>query len=550
MLGVPGLIHCIRKKSVAVVNAIGSQLSDDRALLPFSSQIIRYYLGEAPLLATLPTYWLGDHDQRELVLADIEKFTIRGLYGERIYLGGDGHLPSQEKIDAVRCEILSAPARYVAQPQDCDAQTISFQDGERRKSRQDHILFALRKSGGDIEVFPGALTRVSTKDSEFTSSELGGGSKDTWVQVGLDKKSDEWDPSRQVDSKIPLHGVTSRVAEAYYWLGRYLERAYDLAGMVSVIESLELEELNPTERMNYRPVWNRILPMLEGSGAASRRTISSPEGRYRLTFDPAEPGSVISTIHRAFSNAESVLETLSLDAWGVMSGLRARFDAVNFQPDAPTETLANASREFCLFAREMIPRFFGTAKCTMLADDGWSFCEIGQLLERAAITANAVTSIAGPLLQTSRASLRPHAVEIRLSAFLRLLNSRDIYRRVYQMRIEPLPLLELLWTNPVAPRSVVRCLQGCAARIREGENVISPSTDKALSTIERLIESIQTSDWEALLSSKKSGASKSTLQVHSDDLLQSLLGLHTVICDSFLNHQVLMHDETKPPFTA
>jgi uncharacterized alpha-E superfamily protein len=550
MLGVPGLIHCIRKKSVAVVNAIGSQLSDDRALLPFSSQIIRYYLGEAPLLPTLPTYWLGEHDQRELVLADIEKFTIRGLYGERIYLGGDGHLPSQEKIDAVRAEILGDPARYVAQPQACDAQTISFQDGERRKSRQDHILFALRKSGGDIEVFPGALTRVSTKDSEFTSSELGGGSKDTWVQVGVDKKSDEWDPSRQVDSKIPLHGVTSRVAESYYWLGRYLERAYDLAGMVSVIESLELEELNPTERMNYRPVWNRILPMLEGSSSASRRTISSPEGRYRLTFDPAEPGSVISTIHRAFSNAESVLETLSLDAWGVMSGLRARFDAVNFQPDAPTETLANASREFCLFAREMIPRFFGTAKCTMLADDGWSFCEIGQLLERAAITANAVTSIAGPLLQTSRASLRPHAVEIRLSAFLRLLNSRDIYRRVYQMRIEPLPLLELLWTNPVAPRSVVRCLQGCASRIRDGENVLSPATDKALSTIERLIESIQTSDWEALLSSKKSGASKSTLQVHSDGLLQSLLGLHTVICDSFLNHQVLMHDETKPPFTA
>jgi uncharacterized alpha-E superfamily protein len=233
-----------------------------------------------------------------------------------------------------------------------------------------------------------------------------------------------------------------------------------------------------------------------------------------------------------------------------MSGLRARFDAVNFQPDAPTETLANASREFCLFAREMIPRFFGTAKCTMLADDGWSFCEIGQLLERAAITANAVISIAGPLLQTSRASLRPHAVEIRLSAFLRLLNSRDIYRRVYQMRIEPLPLLELLWTNPVAPRSVVRCLQGCAARIREGETVLSPATDKALSTIERLIESIQASDWEALLSRKKSGASKSALQLHSDHLLQSLLGLHTVICDSFLNHQVLMHDETKPLFSA
>lgn len=320
--------------------------------------------------------------------------------------------------------------------------------------------------------------------------------------------------------------------------------------MVSVIESLELEELNPTERMNYRPVWNRMLPVLEGSGSSSRRTISSPEGRYRLAFDAAEPGSVISTIHRAFNNAESVLETLSLDAWAVMSGLRARFDAVEFRPDAPPEALASASREFCLLAREMIPRFFGTAKCTMLADDGWNFCEIGQLLERAAITANAVTSIAGPLLQPSRLTLRPHAVEIRLSAFLRLLNSRDIYRRVYQMRIEPHALLELLWTNPVAPRSVAGCLQGCAALIRTGENVLAPATDKALATMDNLLQKIRASDWEALLEAKKSGSSKSPLQRHSESLLESLLGLHTVICDSFLNHQVLMHEESKTAAAA
>jgi uncharacterized alpha-E superfamily protein len=193
----------------------------------------------------------------------------------------------------------------------------------------------------------------------------------------------------------------------------------------------------------------------------------------------------------------------------------------------------------------MIPRFFGTAKCTMLADDGWNFCEIGQLLERAAITANAVASIAGPLMQSSGKSLRPHAVEIRLSAFLRLLNSRDIYRRVYQMRIEPLPLLDLLWTNPVAPRSVVRCLEGCAARIREGGNVISPATDRALATIGNLIQAIRSSDWEDLLAARKQPNAKSPLQTHSETLLQNLLGLHTVICDSFLNHQVVMNSETK-----
>jgi glycine/serine hydroxymethyltransferase len=71
-----------------------------------------------------------------------------------------------------------------------------------------------------------------------------------------------------------------------------------------------------------------------------------------------------------------------------MSQLREKFDAVAFDPAAPTESLAATSRELCLFARQAIPQFFGTSKVTMLADDGWSFCEIGQLLERAAITCN------------------------------------------------------------------------------------------------------------------------------------------------------------------
>ena len=102
LLGVAGLVHCIRKGTVAVVNAIGSQLSDDRALLPFAGQIIRFYLGERPLLPGLPTYWLGDIDQREMVLSDIEKFTIRPLSGEKVLLGGDGRVPPAEEIDNAR----------------------------------------------------------------------------------------------------------------------------------------------------------------------------------------------------------------------------------------------------------------------------------------------------------------------------------------------------------------------------------------------------------------------------------------------------------------
>lgn len=545
LLGVPGLVHCIRKGTVAVVNGIGSQLADDRSLLPFASKIIRYYLGERPLLKSLPTYWLGDLDQQEMVLADLESFTIRPLYGERVVLGGDGKRPSESALEAARREILANASQFVAQPQSCDALTICYGKGERAERRQDHILFALRRGGEDFEVFPGALTRVSTGDTPFTASELGGGSKDTWVHGDPEVRGDRVDVYRSAESVPPSQHVTSRVAEAFYWLGRYLERAFNLAGMVGVIEALELEELNPTERTHYRPVWNRILPPLEG-GTVRRRSISSPVGRYRLTLDVDEPGSVVNTLLRASSNAESILETLSLEAWGVVSLLRDQFKKVKFRPDAPPEVLAATSRKLCDKVRQLVPQFFGTAECTMLADGGWKFCEIGQRIERAAITANALQSVAGPLLEPgSEADRTEHAMEIRLSAFLRMLNSRDVYRRVYQMRIEPAPLLDLLWRNPLAPRSVLRCLRICAERISQGEDTTSPATARAVAAIGNLTGAIQATDWEALL---HASGRPSPLQSHCTSLLERVLGIHDLISDSFLNHQIHMRHETPTLF--
>src|SRR4029079_12864903 len=98
--------------------------------------------------------------------------------------------------------------------------------------------------------------------------------------------------ARQREVPLPAQHVSSRVAEAFYWIGRYLERAHNLAVMIGVIESLELEELNSTERTLYRPVWNRILPPLGNPGSVTRRNISSPAGRYRLTLDLDEPDSI------------------------------------------------------------------------------------------------------------------------------------------------------------------------------------------------------------------------------------------------------------------
>jgi uncharacterized alpha-E superfamily protein len=447
---------------------------------------------------------------------------------------------------AAKETVLRNSGQYVAQPQDCDALTVSYHDGRRVARRQDHILFALRKSEGQYDTFPGALTRVSTNESPFTANELGGGSKDTWVQAPSDFEEPAPDRTRLREALLPSQHVSSRVAEAFYWTGRYLERAHNLAVMIGVIESLELEELNLIERTLYRPVWDRILPPLENPGSVSRRNISSPAGRYRLTLDLEEPDSVVRAIQRAAANSESILECLSLEAWSVLSTLRSRFQRARFRPQASQEELTAFTRRYCDWVVKAVPEFFGTAQGTMIADGGWAFCEIGQLLERAIITANAVCSIMRPMPR--RNAPPEHEAEIRLSAFLRLINSRDVYRRVYQLRIEPAPMLDLLWKNPVAPRSVARCLETCRERLRGTREQTTGATMRTLAGIEQLLHEIRLTDWEELLKEAESASSSKSnvLLDHGSALLNATLEIHHLIADAFLNHQIHMGPDIQP----
>jgi uncharacterized circularly permuted ATP-grasp superfamily protein/uncharacterized alpha-E superfamily protein len=552
LLGVPGLAQCVRAGTVAVANAMGSQLADDRALLQFSRRIIRFYLGEEELLPTLRTWWLGDLDQRDHVLDRLDEFDIRPLYGEPFA----HHAGSRkEDLDKLRKRLVDEPQNFVAQPRDAGAVTVCLdRKGALDDRYQDHIVFALRCPGGDYEVFPGALTRVSPEDSAFTASELGGGSKDTWV-LATDA---EVGPRALVVNRVSeLHApqtyVTSRVADSFYWLGRYLERAQSLAYMVGVVESLETEELNRAERQLYRPVWNRVLPPLENRETGRKRGISSALERYHLVLDGREEGSVSSTLRRAVWNAGQIMECLSVEAYGVLSNLEGRFARARFKPEADEASLALATQRFSAEATSGIAEFFGTAEATMLADRGWNFCLLGQQFERAVITANAgltiFKSIATRMEKLSE--LPEHAVEIELSAFLRLLGSRDAYRRVYQMRTEPVPVLQLLYDHPEMPRSVRRCLGRCA-RLLGSKDDESPGMVRTREALEGVMHLASKAGWSSYLLPSTATADEAGGGVQLDpartgelvavlsDINDQTSAIHDVVTDGFINHQILL----------
>ncbi len=539
-LGVPGLVHCVRAGTVKVINAIGSQLADDRVLLCFAPKIIRFYLGEEALLPSTPTLWLGDIDQCEMVLDRIDDYHIQPVDAD------DSSDMSHSSAENLAQRVRKDASRYVAQLKGQQGVTRRYEAGKAAELEVDHLVFAMRQEHS-FEVFPGALTRIF-KEARWDT-------KDSWVQGSdVDSPAVSPAPRRISEMSVPSRNVTSRVAESFYWMGRYLERAYHQAYLIQVVETLESEELNSAERKLYRPMWNRLLPPLEKSTGESRRSITTRLDRYRLVL-AREPGSVVSTFGRAMANAESVQESLSPESWAALSDLSVLFQKTKFRSNLADEECARIARRLSETVTQRIPQFFAVAARTVLGDDGWRFCEVGEMLERAVITANSVLSISKSLTR------QPNPTEIELSAFLRLLGTRDAYRRIYQVRAEPVALLEILWQHPEAPRSVCRCLKACVELLQESCVNDTGGAADALRGIEALIHRIRRVDWSQFLNrvpeedmaradSIAAGAESHRLGPLLNELLDAVLNMHHLISDGFLSHQAYIVDAVQPFLTG
>ena len=179
-LGIAGVINAWRAGNVALVNAPGSGIADDKAVYPYVPDIIRYYLGEQPILKNVPTYQMTNQQDREYVFDNMERMVIKAVSES----GGYGMLMGPSSTPQLRREfvdkVLENPRNYIAQPVVYLSRHICYMDGELEARHLDLRPFVIY--GDDIQVVPGGLTRVALrKGSLVVNSSQGGGSKDTWV---------------------------------------------------------------------------------------------------------------------------------------------------------------------------------------------------------------------------------------------------------------------------------------------------------------------------------------------------------------------------------
>lgn len=180
LLGVPGLMEVYRKGGVALANAPGNGVADDKVVYAYVPEIIKYYLDEDPVIPNVPTYLCWRESDRQHVLGNLDKLVVKaaneaGGYGMLI-----GPHASQAEREDFAGRIQESPRNYIAQPTLglSRVPTIVEDHAEgRHVDLRPYILY-----GRDIFVLPGGLTRVALKKGSLVvNSSQGGGSKDTWV---------------------------------------------------------------------------------------------------------------------------------------------------------------------------------------------------------------------------------------------------------------------------------------------------------------------------------------------------------------------------------
>ncbi len=180
-LGVPGLMSAYRKGNVAIVNAVGNGVADDKAVYAYVPDMIKYYLNEETILPNVPTYSLENTDERQHVFDNIEKMVIKRTNQSGGYGMVMGNAASEQELKKVKQAILETPREFIAQPIIKLSTVPCFIDGKLQPRHVDLRPYALCGPDG-IKVVPGGLTRVALREGSLVvNSSQGGGSKDTWV---------------------------------------------------------------------------------------------------------------------------------------------------------------------------------------------------------------------------------------------------------------------------------------------------------------------------------------------------------------------------------
>ena len=179
-LGCAGLLSVYRSGNVAICNAIGTGVADDKSIYPYVPKMIEFYLGEKPILKNVPTFICRNPDDLKYTLAHLKDLVVKEVHGAGGYGMLVGPAASQFEIEEFRRALIANPSNYIAQPTLSLSTCPTYVQSGVAPRHIDLRPFVL--SGKEVQMVPGGLTRVALKDGSLVvNSSQGGGTKDTWI---------------------------------------------------------------------------------------------------------------------------------------------------------------------------------------------------------------------------------------------------------------------------------------------------------------------------------------------------------------------------------
>jgi uncharacterized circularly permuted ATP-grasp superfamily protein/uncharacterized alpha-E superfamily protein len=510
-LGVLGLVSAVRAGNVAVANGLGSGLADSPALVPYLPAITRSLLGEEALIEGLPARWGGEH--AAAITERLSDCVLRPAWNNRGRPVLPATLPSVEQRHLAD-DIRIRPHAYLAFERIARANVPCWEGGRIVPRRMSLRVFAVRDGDG-YTVMPGGLARIDAQgDGGQLWFERGGGSKDAWVLA--DGPVAEVSLLRAGDAPVELKrggiDLPSRVADNLFWLGRYAERAEDIArALRSALSCLaEDAESDQVQVAAY-------LAMLERSAGIPRHQGMPTAALVQLIADGGA-GPLKTVREHLRRTAFGVKDRLSADTWRALTALDAELAAEGGE-DA-NQALVRLNRVVIACAA-----LAGMGRENTTRGPGWRFLDLGRRLERASFIVDC--------LHAAFEDGRGSAAE--LEALLRTADSAITYRSRYLTTLQPAPVLDLLLTDHTNPRAVAFQANQIAEHVanlpREAVGAL-PSPAERLAT--HLQASVRLADPVDLC--RPDPASANALTALLDDLGGTLTALSDAVTTAWLTH--------------
>jgi uncharacterized alpha-E superfamily protein len=273
--------------------------------------------------------------------------------------------------------------------------------------------------------------------------------------------------------------MLSRVADALFWMSRYLERAEHVARLLDVCFHLELD-LHGVLTGPHELHWTSLTSILQQQVPPADREFASPQARVSewLTFDLENPGSIMACVTRARSNARSIRGTINSEMWRELNKLYWQLRDADFcarARESPHDFYQAVECGGCLFQ--------GVCDATLIHDEGWQFIQLGKYLERADKTLR-ILDVQYHLLHDLTNPADLPLANLQWAGVLRSCRAYETFQRLYVGRVEPEHVVEFLLLHPDFPRSVRFCLEA-AARALTAIETLSPG--RGLSKADRLL---------------------------------------------------------------